>query len=108
MYKHIAVLLALDVKKSSSLTDYVIIAEGSIDRHIKAIADEIIEKLKNMGEKPHYKEGLKDSDWIVLDYLNVMVHLFKPDLRDKYSLERVYEDSKIVDLSINITEKGKL
>jgi len=97
-------ILALDVKGISSITDYIIIAEGSVERHVKAIADEIIDRLKKIGERPLYIEGLQEADWIVIDYLNIMVHLFKPDLREKYNLEKLYNNSKIINLDIKLED----
>ena len=95
-------ILALDVRGISSLTDYVLIAEGSVDRHVIAIAKELLEVLKARGEKPIYVEGLEAGDWIVLDYLDYMIHLFMPGLRDKYQLEELFRDGKIVDLKIEV------
>ncbi len=85
-------ILALDVRGISTLTDFVIIAEGSVDRHVIAIADAIIDALHEAGFECTQKEGMHTGDWVVLDFLNIMVHLFGPGMRDKYpfrgSLER--------------------
>lgn len=95
-------ILALDVRGISSITDFIIIAEGNVERHIKAIAGEIIEQLKKVNEKPIHVEGMGESDWVVLDYLNIIVHLFKPGLREKYALEKLWDKAKIIDLAIKI------
>lgn len=95
-------ILALDVKGLSTITDYMIIAEGNVDRHIRAIANEIVDQLKKVNEKPFNIEGLEESDWIVLDYLNIIIHLFKPGLREKYSLEKLWDNAKIIDLTIKV------
>lgn len=95
--------LALDVRGISTLTDYVIIAEGSVDRHVSSIAQGIIDALQEAGVKVHQMEGLQAGDWIVLDFLDVMVHLFTPGLRDKYRLEDLWKESQILDLQINTT-----
>jgi ribosome-associated protein len=95
-------ILALDVKGISSITDYIIIAEGNVERHIKAIATEVIEQLKKEKEKPLHVEGLQESDWVVIDYLNIIVHLFKPGLREKYSLEKLWKNGKLIDLEIKV------
>ena len=97
-------ILALDVRGLSSLTDYVLIAEGSVDRHVIAIAKDILETLKAKGEKPLSTEGMQTGDWIALDYLNFMVHLFMPGIRDKYCLEELFREGKIVDLKINTSK----
>src|SRR5438067_2299204 len=94
-------IIALDVRGISSITDYLLIAEGNIDRHVIALAKTLIEE---MGEEPVHVEGLKTGDWIVLDYVDFMIHLFKPGLRDKYQLERLWPESKILELDINYSE----
>ncbi|MGC1879530.1 MAG: ribosome silencing factor [Rhabdochlamydiaceae bacterium] len=98
-------ILALDVKEISSLTDYVIIAEGNVDKHVIAIADAIIDRLRQLGQPPIYVEGIKTGDWVVIDYLHIMVHLFMPGLRDKYQLEQLWREGYIVDLQIDVTSK---
>ena len=95
-------ILALDVRGVSSICDYIIIAEGNVERHIKAIANEIIEQLKKLKEKPLHVEGLQDSDWVVVDYLDIIVHLFKPQLRETYALEKLWQEGKIIDLKIKV------
>lgn len=95
-------ILALDVRGLSSLTDFVVIAEGTVDRHVKAIAQAIESGLKELGEVPSKVEGHRDGDWIVLDYLQVMVHIFMPGLRDRYQLEEMWKASKIIDLKIDV------
>ncbi len=94
-------ILALDVRKISTLTDYVIIAEGTVDRHVIALAHMVLDSLKKIGEPPLYVEGLKCGDWVVLDYGEIMVHLFMPGLRDRYHLEELWREGEIVDLAIN-------
>jgi ribosome-associated protein len=93
-------ILALDVQGISSITDYVIIAEGTVDRHVIAIARAIQDALYPVGEKTVHVEGLQTGDWIVLDYVQIMVHLFMPGLRDKYQLEQLWKEGRIVDLNI--------
>ncbi len=99
--------LILYVKDIFSLSDFLIIAEGSVDKHVRAIALEIIDKLKKEGIRPHFVEGLERGDWIVIDYLDVMIHLFMPGLRNKYQLEELWNEGKIVDVDIN-TESNLL
>src|SRR5581483_2207469 len=96
-------ILALDVHRFSSLTDYAIIAEGTVDRHVIAIAKAVIDSLQKMGESPLYVEGIKVGDWIVLDYVKIMVHIFMPGLREKYHLEELWQKGDIVDLTINVS-----
>jgi len=98
-------ILALDVQGLSSITDYLLIAEGNVDRHVAGIARAIIEELSESGGPPLlHSEGLQTGDWVVLDYGEIMVHLFRPGLREKYSLERLWSEGKIVDLEIDISK----
>lgn len=96
-------ILALDVRGLSSITDYLVIAEGLVDRHVSAIALAVSQKLAEMGIAQLHEEGVQSGDWAVLDYGQVMVHLFKPGFREKYSLERLWEKSKLVDLEIDVS-----
>lgn len=94
-------ILALDIHEISSITDVLIIAEGHVDRHVTAIAKAIEEALKKQGETPIYIEGLENGDWVVMDYFNVIVHLFIPGLREKYQLERMWSEGKLIDLDLD-------
>jgi ribosome-associated protein len=91
-------ILALDVRGISTLTDYFLIAEGNVDKHVIALAKEVVGSLKNEGELPIHVEGLDQGDWIVIDYMDIVVHLFKPGLREKYRLEELWREGQIVDL----------
>ena len=100
-------ILALDVRGISTLCDYMIIAEGSVDRHVRSLANALVEDLKKEKDLIPYKvEGKMGGDWVVIDYNDIIVHLFMPDLREKYSLEKLFSDAKIIDLKIE-TEKTK-
>lgn len=100
-------ILAIDVQGLSSITDFLLIAEGNVDRHVSSIARAVIDELEKQGEAPVYVEGVGAGDWAVLDYGNVMVHIFSPTLREKYSLERLWKESKIVDLEIQTRNLAK-
>lgn len=95
-------ILALDVQGLSSLTDYLIIAEGNVERHVRSLAQSLLKLLESYGEKPIRTEGLKTGDWVVLDYGPIMIHLFMPGLRENYSLEKLWQAGYIVDLSIDV------
>ena len=97
-------ILVLDVQGISTLTDYFVIAEGNVDKHVVALAKEIVAKLKEEGETPLHVEGLDQGEWVVIDYLEIVIHLFKPGLRDKYRLEELWREGKIVDLQIAINQ----
>ena len=100
-------ILALYVQGISTLTDYVLIAEGNVDKHVQTIATSIIDRMQALGQTPIYVEGMKTGDWIVIDFLHIMVHLFMPGLRDKYQLEELYREGGIVDLQIDVQPKAR-
>ncbi len=98
-------IIAIDVRGISSITDYVIIADGNVDRHVSALATEIQHIMRGEGEKPVHIEGQQVGDWVVLDYFQVVIHLLLPDMRQKYQLERLWPEGKVIDL--DLTSKGK-
>jgi len=95
-------ILALDVRGISTLTDYIIIAEGNVSRHVQALANIIVENLKKVNVRPYKVEGKEGGDWLVIDFVEVIVHLFMPSIRQKYQLEKLYQKAKIVDLDIKV------
>lgn len=94
-------IIALDVRDVSTMTDFFVVAEGTVDKHVSALGNSIVETLKKEGIKPIHVEGLSQGDWVVIDYLEIVIHIFMPGLRDKYRLEELWKDGKIVDLVIN-------
>ncbi|MDN3505001.1 MAG: ribosome silencing factor [Rhabdochlamydiaceae bacterium] len=98
-------ILALDLTALTSVTDYVLVAEGSIGRHNVALANEVIDTLNDLGIKPFKKEGLSDGDWVALDYSDFIVHILKPDLRAFYQIERIWPQAKIIDINLEQIQK---
>ena len=89
-------ITVLDVSDLTTLTDYFVICSGTSDTQIKAIADSIEEEiLKNTGEKAWKKEGVQARNWIILDFINIIVHVMSKEKRDFYSIERVWNDARI-------------
>lgn len=95
--------LVLDVHDICTMTDYFIIAEGTVDRHVKAISYAIIDEFIKQGRKPLHVEGQQEGEWVVLDYGDFVIHLFIPELREKYSLEELWRKGKIIDTKIDTT-----
>lgn len=95
-------IIAIDVRGISSITDYVIIADGNVDRHVSALSNEVQELMRKGGEKPVYTEGQQAGDWVVLDYFQVVIHLLVPEMRQKYQLERLWPDGKVIDLELEV------
>jgi ribosome-associated protein len=86
----------LDVHNLTTLTDTFVVCHAATDVQIKAIANSVIMATKEkLDEKPWQKEGLDTRRWVILDYVNVVVHIFKKDLREHYALERIWNDAEI-------------
>ncbi|MCD6571438.1 MAG: ribosome silencing factor [Deltaproteobacteria bacterium] len=83
-------IVVLDVHELCSFTDYLIICTGTSDRQIKALAENVIERLG----KPFGAEGIELSRWVLLDYMDVVIHIFQEDLRVYYDLEGMWMDAK--------------
>lgn len=80
----------IPLKGKSSIADYLIIASGSSARQIMSMSDHLEEKLKKAGAEIFGREGKRQGDWIVIDALDVVVHLFRPEVRDFYGLEKMW------------------
>lgn len=80
------------MRKASGITDFFVIGSASSDRRVKAIADNIIERLKKKNYKIWHTEGYMQALWILLDCGNVVAHIFRKDIRDFYSLEKLWAD----------------
>ena len=87
-------IVILDVRKLSSVTDYFVIATGTSEPHLRALMDEITEKVREeSGVRPRATDGTARNNWIVLDYFDVIVHLMRAEVRDHYSLESLWGDA---------------
>jgi ribosome-associated protein len=89
-------VLILDVRKISSIADYFFICTGNSEPHLKAIADEIARRLRDDGIRSSHRDGGPPSRWVVMDYGDVMIHIFHRDLREHYGLEHLWGDAKRV------------
>jgi ribosome-associated protein len=86
-------LLVLDLRGISNATDWFFLLSGTSDTHVKAIAEHIIDELKLAGVRPAHVEGLRGGRWVLLDYIDFVVHVFHPTTRDYYQLERLWGDA---------------
>jgi len=89
-------LVCLDVAKLSPVADYLVIATGTSDRHVKAMGEAVVECLESLGEKPVHREGFEDGVWVLLDSKDVIVHIFQEESRTFYGLERLWQKAKKV------------
>jgi len=84
----------LKLKKISSVCDYFVICSGSVDVHVKAIADAVEDGLRSQGVRPWHREGEVGANWMLLDYFDVVVHVFHEEGRHFYALEKLWGDAR--------------
>ncbi|HFD11369.1 MAG TPA: ribosome silencing factor [Crenotrichaceae bacterium] len=84
-------ITCIDVKDKSSVTDYMIIATGTSERHVKALADHVVAETKKLGITPLGVEGMKVCDWILVDLGDVMAHIMLEKTREYYQLEKLWQ-----------------
>ncbi len=98
-------LKALKIDTLTSLTDYFLLATATSSTHVRALADEVEDKLKESGIEPHHIEG-RATGWLVLDYNSVIVHVFTANEREFYNLDSMWKDGTEIDL-INILDEAE-
>lgn len=86
----------LDLRHISSATDFFVIVTGRSDIQVRAIADHILDSARDDGNRPDHVEGLKDGRWVLLDYIDYVVHVFHPAVRDFYRLEALWGDARSI------------
>mgnify|MGYP000769365298 CR=1 FL=1 len=87
---------AIEVTEQTTLADYFVIASGTSSTHVKSLAEEVEFQFKEKGVAPIRTEGFNTQNWIILDYANVIVHVFSPDARDYYDLDHLWADGEDV------------
>ena len=96
-------IVSIDIRKfKNSFTDFFIICHAESHTHVQAIADSVEEIVfKLSGETPAHKEGKANAEWILMDYINVVVHIFRKDKRDFYGVERLWADATVRTIAVN-------
>jgi ribosome-associated protein len=94
-------LVALDVSSLVAYTDFLLICTARNERQAKAVHDEIYHELKRAGMLPARVEGVQEADWILMDYLDCVVHVFTPELRERYRLEVLWGEAERLDLGLS-------
>jgi ribosome-associated protein len=97
-------LLALDLRELSALSDYILIVEANVARHVKSICNELVKHIKKNNLSLASLERDLTSDWMVVDCYSVIIHVFTADVRKKYALEHFWSEGKIVELDLKINE----
>jgi ribosome-associated protein len=93
-------IVKLDVRKLTTVTDYMIVASGTSNRHVKALADAVAEKSKDAGHRPRGIEGENGSGWVLLDLQDALVHVMLPRVREFYNLEKLWSLSPAADVAV--------
>ena len=94
---------AIHITEYSIVADYFIVASGTSNTHVKSLADDVEYEMSQLGVEPDHIEG-RATGWILLDYGSVVVHVFTPESREYYNLERLWSDAQVLDLSEIIDE----
>ena len=95
--RHCSDIVVLDLRDISPATDYFVIATGTSDRQMRTVADEISEAARNQGMQRFGRAGYEQARWILLDFIDVVIHIFDSEYRDYYDLELLWGDAKRID-----------
>lgn len=97
-------VVLLSLKGVSDMTDYFLIASGTSDTHVRALGGAVLEDLKKeTGQMAHHVEGLQQGRWVLLDYVDFVVHVFHPTLRSFYQIERLWADADVIPITHDVS-----
>jgi len=89
-------VVVLDLRKISNVADFFVIASGTSDTHVRTLAERVLEAVERSDGHAHHVEGLQAGRWALLDFVDIVVHVFHPSLREYYQLERLWADAPLV------------
>ena len=93
-------VVVLNLKGLTDMTDCFVIASGTSDTHVRSLGEHVLEEMKKEGQRANHVEGLQQGRWVLLDYVDFVVHLFHPTLRSFYQLERLWGDADVVPIEV--------
>jgi ribosome-associated protein len=94
-------IIVIDVSGQLVITDCFVIASGANDRQVNAIVDEVEEQMRRAGQKPARREGTREGRWVLLDYVDIVVHVQHRDERDFYALDRLWRDCPVIPVALD-------
>ena len=97
-------IVVLDVRKLSSIADYMVIATGTSTRHVSAVADNLIDALKKEGVRAWGIEGQDTGEWVLVDFGDVIVHIMQAETRDFYQLEKLWSGTEATDIESSVDQ----
>jgi ribosome-associated protein len=93
-------VVLLGLKGVSDMTDFFLIASGTSDTHVRSLGNAVLEDMKKeTGQMAHHVEGLQQGRWVLLDYVDFVVHVFHPTLRNFYQIERLWADAEVIPIT---------
>lgn len=94
-------LVSIDIRRKSTIADHMVIASGRSHRHVAAIADHLVKAVKESGHGQVRIEGLPAADWVLIDLGDVIVHIFRPEVREFYNLEKMWQAPDLDDQTVH-------
>lgn len=94
-------VVTIDIQRKSSLGDYMVVASGRSNRHVAAVSDHLIQALKDAGLGNARVEGLSSADWVLIDAGDVIVHVFRPEVREFYNIEKMWQTPDLEDETVH-------
>jgi len=89
-------VVLLNLQGVTDMTDFFVIASGTSDTHVRSIGEHIVSELRKVGVRVHHTEGVQQGRWVLLDFVDFVVHIFHPTLRSFYQIERLWSDADVV------------
>lgn len=96
----------MDLRGISDVADYFIIVSGESDIHVKTLANHVEKELKGEKIRPLHKEGFRQLNWVLMDFIEVVLHVFRPEVREYFALEKLWADAKFTKVEDHVTTRA--